>query len=158
MECLGEKLQAGQLALGCSAQSAVKGRNRRGRPTGAELLSCDLRPHPTPHTSELQQESVALLAALLLIVVTLVGNAAAASVGHGLCLVLCPVSNRQRRYSIKNENEVRCLKPKWVDRHMAGVSLSVLSSGHVMVPQCVTTMDGECLASPDAGFSVHYSP
>ena len=41
-----------------------------------------------------------------------------------------------------------------VDRHMAGVSCFVLSSGHVMGPQLqnVTAMNGDCLAPPDAGF------
>ncbi len=65
-------------------------------------------------------------------------------------------ANREKRgkNEIRNENKGSCLRLKWVDRHMAGVSCSVLSSGHVMGPQLhsVTAMNGDRLAPPDAGF------
>lgn len=65
-------------------------------------------------------------------------------------------ANREKKgkNEIGHENKMRCLRLKWVDRHMAGVSCSVLSSGHVMGPQLhyVTAMNGDRLAPPDAGF------
>lgn len=55
---------------------------------------------------------------------------------------------------MRNEIKVRCSRHMWVDRHMAGVSCSALSSRHVMSPQLqhVTAMNGDRLPPPDAGF------
>lgn len=65
--------------------------------------------------------------------------------------ILCP----QKRVKMKARERARCLRLKWADRHMAGVSWSSPSSGHMMTAQlhCVTGMNGDCLTPPHAGFA-----